>query len=72
MKNIKLLLFVLLSFFLSTSQLFSQSSQLDSLFNAFDRYDNSEMLKKLGEPRGVKSNFFRSDLAIFRKNYSQE
>ena len=49
MKNIKFLSFVLLSFFLSTSQLFSQSAQLDSLFNAFDRYDNSEVLKKLGE-----------------------
>jgi len=49
MKNIKFLSFVLLSFFLSTSQLFSQSAQLDSLFNAFDRYDNPEVLKKLGE-----------------------
>ena len=26
----------------------------------------------LVEPKGVKSNYFGSDLAIFRKNYSQE
>ena len=30
------------------------------------------MLKDNWEQRGVKSNYFRSDLAIFRKNYSQE
>ena len=35
--------------FFLTSQLFCQSSQLDSLFNAFDRYDNSEVLKTLEE-----------------------
>ena len=29
-------------------------------------------LSRLVEQRGVKSNFFRSDLAVFRKNYSQE
>lgn len=40
-------------FFLLKSQLFCQSSQLDSLFNAFDRNDNSEVLKTLFQPFGL-------------------
>jgi hypothetical protein len=52
--------------------------------NFVRRYDESNLIKIifpkinfiLGnnavETKGVMSNFFRSDLAIFRKNYSQE
>ena len=33
---------------------------------------NSDFNVQNEEQRGVKSNFFRSDLAVFRKNYSKD
>ena len=39
--------------------------------NNRDRAINSLKLEDLEEEKGVKSNFFGQDLAVFRKNYSQ-